>query len=351
MTKYEWEKELRRNIQSLPADEVARILDYYSELFEDKAETGMSEKAIVNEFGNPFDVARKIINEFEGDAGATAGTGATAGAGATAATGAAGHGGAAAGDPNRDVIYHRAERGDDTLGVKILAGVKSFGEAVGRGIDEVADGIKKVFAKKPPLGAKTCGEPYGNFDAGSNADPDAGSNKDLNAEPDAGSNADPNADPNVGSNADPNVSPGADAAGSETRQAADALRDDGGKAAADAARKLSETPSRRSGCPAAFVKVLAFLPFIIFSVVCFSVTLSLLLGGIGVIAAGVAQGAVGIAELARDLYVGLTKLGFGLGAAGVGTALSAVSLCGVRLCARMVKYYFGNGRRQKKEIS
>ncbi|MCL2061039.1 MAG: DUF1700 domain-containing protein [Firmicutes bacterium] len=61
MTKYEWEKELKNNLKRLPQEEIARIVDYYNELFADKAESGSSEREIIRGFGNPFDVAYKII--------------------------------------------------------------------------------------------------------------------------------------------------------------------------------------------------------------------------------------------------------------------------------------------------
>ncbi len=65
MTKYEWETELKKNICRLPADEVKRVLEYYGELFDDMAERGKSEREIINEFGNPADVADNIFSEFE----------------------------------------------------------------------------------------------------------------------------------------------------------------------------------------------------------------------------------------------------------------------------------------------
>jgi uncharacterized membrane protein len=69
MTKYEWERELRNNLKRLPEAEVSRVLDYYDELFEDKVEEGMSEKEIVKRFGNPFDVAYKILYDSGADGG------------------------------------------------------------------------------------------------------------------------------------------------------------------------------------------------------------------------------------------------------------------------------------------
>lgn len=69
MTKYEWENELRKNIQRLPKIEQDRIFEYYSELFQDKIESGMTETKTIEEFGNPFDVAMRIVAEYEDENG------------------------------------------------------------------------------------------------------------------------------------------------------------------------------------------------------------------------------------------------------------------------------------------
>ena len=67
MTKYEWEYELKKNIHRLPVEEIARVLDYYNEMFEDNIERGKSEREIIREFGNPVDVADKILSEYDGE--------------------------------------------------------------------------------------------------------------------------------------------------------------------------------------------------------------------------------------------------------------------------------------------
>lgn len=67
MTKYEWESELKRNIHRLPDEEIARVMEYYGELFEDKFEGGVPEQQIIAEFGNPVDVADKILSEYDGE--------------------------------------------------------------------------------------------------------------------------------------------------------------------------------------------------------------------------------------------------------------------------------------------
>ena len=67
MTKYEWETELRKNVHRLPDEEIRRVLEYYDELFADKIERGYTESEIVGQFGNPVDVADKILSEYEGE--------------------------------------------------------------------------------------------------------------------------------------------------------------------------------------------------------------------------------------------------------------------------------------------
>lgn len=67
MTKYEWESELKKNVHRLPAEEIRKILEYYDEIFADKIERGLSESEIVRQFGNPVDVADKILSEYDGE--------------------------------------------------------------------------------------------------------------------------------------------------------------------------------------------------------------------------------------------------------------------------------------------
>lgn len=64
MTKYEWEIELKKHMGDLPRGEQERVLEYYNELFADGMESGKSEKQLVSEFGNPVDVAYRIIAEY-----------------------------------------------------------------------------------------------------------------------------------------------------------------------------------------------------------------------------------------------------------------------------------------------
>ncbi|MCL2848023.1 MAG: DUF1700 domain-containing protein [Firmicutes bacterium] len=65
MTKYTWEKALRSSLKGVPQEEADSILDYYSELFADKAESGQTEKEIIKSFGNPYDVAYRVVYGVE----------------------------------------------------------------------------------------------------------------------------------------------------------------------------------------------------------------------------------------------------------------------------------------------
>lgn len=64
MTKYEWERQLKKGISGLPKEEQQRVLEYYNELFADKIDAGLREQYIISEFGNPYDVANKILVDY-----------------------------------------------------------------------------------------------------------------------------------------------------------------------------------------------------------------------------------------------------------------------------------------------
>ena len=64
MTRLEWETELKKCMRDLPSAEQERVLEYYNELFADGMECGKSEKQLVGEFGNPVDVAYRIMAEY-----------------------------------------------------------------------------------------------------------------------------------------------------------------------------------------------------------------------------------------------------------------------------------------------
>ena len=64
MTRIEWENELKKNMKGLPESEQTRVLEYYNEMFADGIEFGKSEKQLIAEFGNPVDVAYRIMTEY-----------------------------------------------------------------------------------------------------------------------------------------------------------------------------------------------------------------------------------------------------------------------------------------------
>lgn len=67
MTKGEWTAELRRRIRRLPDDEIRRVIEYYEELYADKSERGFPENEIISQFGNPADVADKILGDYDAE--------------------------------------------------------------------------------------------------------------------------------------------------------------------------------------------------------------------------------------------------------------------------------------------
>lgn len=63
MTYNEWRDELKSNLMSVPESEQRRVLAYYAEAYADRREAGYSERAIIAEFGAPYDAAQKILHE------------------------------------------------------------------------------------------------------------------------------------------------------------------------------------------------------------------------------------------------------------------------------------------------
>ena len=61
MTKKSWEKRLLAKLRPLPRAERKKVLEYYREIYGDKAEAGFSETEILAEFGAPEDCAAKIL--------------------------------------------------------------------------------------------------------------------------------------------------------------------------------------------------------------------------------------------------------------------------------------------------
>lgn len=65
MTFIQWKKELKKQLRPLPKNEVSAIIDYYDEMYTDKAEAGLCADEILAEFGTPIECAEKIRGENE----------------------------------------------------------------------------------------------------------------------------------------------------------------------------------------------------------------------------------------------------------------------------------------------
>ncbi len=63
MTYTEWRDELQYNLLCVSESERRRVLDYYAEAYADRREAGFSEREIINDFGAPYDAARRILCE------------------------------------------------------------------------------------------------------------------------------------------------------------------------------------------------------------------------------------------------------------------------------------------------
>ncbi|MDR3292617.1 MAG: DUF1700 domain-containing protein [Clostridiales bacterium] len=63
MKKSKFEKKLFKKLGSLPKAEKIKIIEYYNELYLDQKELGKSDEEIIAEWGNPSDIAFKVLNE------------------------------------------------------------------------------------------------------------------------------------------------------------------------------------------------------------------------------------------------------------------------------------------------
>ena len=64
MTKNEFIETLREALKALPASEIEKSVNYYSEIIEDKIEDGICEEEAVNGLGNVTDIAEEILFEM-----------------------------------------------------------------------------------------------------------------------------------------------------------------------------------------------------------------------------------------------------------------------------------------------
>ena len=61
MTYIKWKDEVEGYLVSLPQEEKQKIFSYFSEMYADKRDAGKSEAQIIEEFGAPYDVAKRIL--------------------------------------------------------------------------------------------------------------------------------------------------------------------------------------------------------------------------------------------------------------------------------------------------
>lgn len=61
MTYIKWKDEVESYLNNIPPEEKGKIFSYFSEMYADKREAGESEEQIIEEFGAPYDVARRIL--------------------------------------------------------------------------------------------------------------------------------------------------------------------------------------------------------------------------------------------------------------------------------------------------
>lgn len=80
MTYIKWKDEVESYLVNLSQEEKQKIFSYFSEMYADKRDAGESEEQIIEEFGAPYDVAKKILAESrdaatsqEGDAAGVSG--------------------------------------------------------------------------------------------------------------------------------------------------------------------------------------------------------------------------------------------------------------------------------------
>lgn len=61
MTYIKWKDEVESYLGSVPEAEKQKIFSYFSEMYADKRDAGKSEAQIIEEFGAPYDVAKRIL--------------------------------------------------------------------------------------------------------------------------------------------------------------------------------------------------------------------------------------------------------------------------------------------------
>lgn len=65
MTKREWFEELKYRLNALTNKECQDALNFYEELYQDKIDQGYEPQVVIDNFPNPLDASRKIIEELQ----------------------------------------------------------------------------------------------------------------------------------------------------------------------------------------------------------------------------------------------------------------------------------------------
>lgn len=64
MNKQEYLEAIRSRISAMPADDVNRFMDYYSEMIDDRVEDGLSEEEAVADMGSPEAAVEQILEDM-----------------------------------------------------------------------------------------------------------------------------------------------------------------------------------------------------------------------------------------------------------------------------------------------
>lgn len=67
MKREAWLQELNRYLSVLPAEESRRVAEYYGEMIADRLEAGRSEAEVLEQMGDPYDVARSVIASYRAE--------------------------------------------------------------------------------------------------------------------------------------------------------------------------------------------------------------------------------------------------------------------------------------------
>ena len=70
MTYIKWKDEVESYLGNLPASEKQKVFSYFSEMYADKRDAGISEERIIEGFGAPYDVAQRILADSKDNSSA-----------------------------------------------------------------------------------------------------------------------------------------------------------------------------------------------------------------------------------------------------------------------------------------